>query len=70
VLRVRRDHPGPDPDVYEANVTLDIVNPGQPYAAFATNFIDEDTDPGFFFVPPDPPGWRHELPNRYLVYSK
>ena len=62
--------PGKDPDVYEANVTLDIVDPGQPYAAFATNFLDEDTDPGFFFVPPDPPGWRHELPNRYLVYRK
>jgi hypothetical protein len=62
--------PGPDAAVYEANVTLDIVDPAQPYAAFATNFFDEDTDPGFLFVPPTPPGWRHELPNRYLVYSK
>jgi hypothetical protein len=56
--------------VYEANVTLDIVDPGQPYAAFATNFFDADSDPGFLFVPPTPPGWRHDLPNRYLVYSK
>jgi hypothetical protein len=62
--------PGPDAAVYEANVTLDIVDPGQPYAAFATNFIDVDSDPGFLFVPPAPPGWRHDLPNRYLVYSK
>ena len=62
--------PGPDAAVYEANVTLDIVDPGQPYAAFATNFFDWDDDPGFLFVPPTPPGWRHELPNRYLVYSK
>jgi len=63
-------NPGPDADVYEANVTLDIVDPGQPYAAFATNFFDADSDPGFLFVPPTPPGWRHDLPNRYLVYSK
>ena len=62
--------PGPDPAVYEANVTLDIVDPAQPYAAFATNFFDVDDDPGFLFVPPAPPGWRHELPNRYLVYRK
>jgi hypothetical protein len=62
--------PGPDAAVYEANVTLDIVDAGQPYAAFATNFLDVDGDPGFVFVPPAPPGWRHDLPNRYLVYSK
>jgi hypothetical protein len=62
--------PGPDAAVYEANVTLDIVDPGQPYAAFATNFFDADADPGLLFVPPSPPGWRHDLPNRYLVYSK
>ena len=63
-------NPGPDAAVYEANVTLDIVDPAQPYAAFATNFFDVDSDPGFLFVPPAPPGWRHDLPNRYLVYSK
>ena len=62
--------PGPDAAVYEANVTLDIVDPAQPYAAFATSFYDYDSDPGFMFVPPADPGWRHELPNRYLVYSK
>jgi len=62
--------PGQDPAVYEANVTFDISDPGQPYAAFATNFFDVDDDPGFVFVPPAPPGWRHELPNRYLVYRQ
>lgn len=62
--------PGPDAAVYEANVTLDITDPGQPYAAFATNFFDVDADPGLLFVPPSPPGWRHDLPNRYLVYRK
>ncbi len=62
--------PGPDPDVYEANVTFDISDPAQPYAAFATSFYDYDLDPGFMFVPPSPPGWRHELPNRFIVYRK
>lgn len=61
--------PGPDPALIEANVTVDIVDPGQPYAAFATNFFDIDDDPGFLFVPPVTPGIRHEQPNRYLVYS-
>jgi hypothetical protein len=62
--------PGADAAVYEANVTFDITDPGQPYAAFATNFFDVDADPGFLFVPPAIPEWRHELPNRYLVYRK
>jgi hypothetical protein len=62
--------PGPDAAVYEANVTFDIVDKAQPYAAFATTFFDIDNDPGFLFVPPQPPGWRHDLPNRYMVYDK
>ena len=62
--------PGPDAAVYEANVTFDITDPAQPYAAFATSFFDVDDDPGFLFVPPAAPGWRHELPNRYLVYAQ
>jgi hypothetical protein len=70
IFQLPTPNPGPDAAVYEANVTLDIVDPAQPYAAFATSFLDVDDDPGFLFVPPTPPGWRHELPNRYLVYSK
>jgi hypothetical protein len=70
IYQVPTPNPGPDAAVYEANVTLDIVDPAQPYAAFATNFFDVDADPGELFVPPSQPGWRHELPNRYLVYSK
>ena len=62
--------PGVDSDVYEANVTFDIVDRAQPYAAFATSFFDYDDDPGFLFVPPAAAGWRHELPNRYLVYQR
>jgi hypothetical protein len=62
--------PGADAAVYEANLTFDITDPGQPYAAFATNFFDVDDDPGFLFVPPAVAQWRHELPNRYLVYHQ
>ena len=59
--------PGPDPALIEANVTVD---PAQPYAAFATNFLDVDNDPGFLGVPATAAGFRHELPNRYLIYSE
>ena len=40
------------------------------YAAFATNFLDLDNDPGFLGVPASAAGFRHELPNRYLLYSE
>jgi hypothetical protein len=63
---------GPDPRLIEANITVYVDLPGQPYAAFATNFYDIDNDPGFPFLPPIPPetsGWRYDLPNRYLVYG-
>ena len=63
-------NPGPDPALIEANVTVDIVDPAQPYAAFATNFLDVDNDPSFLGAPPTSAGWRHELPNRYLIYSE
>ena len=69
VFSLATPNPGPDPWLIEANVTVDIVDPGQPYAAFATNFLDVDNDPGFLFVPPASAGFRHELPNRYLIYS-
>jgi len=69
VFSLATPNPGPDPWLIDANVTVDIVNPGQPYAAFATNFLDVDNDPGFLFVPPASAGFRHELPNRYLIYS-
>jgi hypothetical protein len=70
LFQVPTPDPGPDPAVMEANITLDIVDPGQPYAAFATDFYDLDNDPGFAFVPPTTPGWRRDQPNRYIVYSK
>jgi len=70
VFKLDTPNPGPDPSLIESNVTVDIVDPAQPYAAFATNFLDIDNDPGVLGVPPAAPGFRHELPNRYLIYSE
>ena len=70
VFALATPNPGPDPALIEANVTVDIVDPAQPYAAFATNFLDIDNDPGFLGVPASAAGFRHELPNRYLIYSE
>jgi hypothetical protein len=62
-------NPGADPWLIEANVTAYIDAPAQPFAAFATKFYDYDNDPGFPFFPPVSPGYRYDLPNRYLIYS-
>jgi hypothetical protein len=70
VFSIRPPDPGPNPKLYEANVTVDVDGFVQPYAAFATNFFDVDDDPGFLFVPSTQAGFRHLLPNRYLVYSE
>jgi hypothetical protein len=62
---------GADPWLIEANVTVYVDIPAQPFAAFATNFYDIDNDPGFPFNPPIPPetaGYRYDLPNRYLIF--
>jgi hypothetical protein len=61
--------PGPNPALIEANVTVEVTDPAQPYAAFATNFFDIDYDPGFLGIPATSAGWQNELPNRYLLYS-
>ena len=63
--------PGPQPQLYENNFTIDITNAGQPFAAFATWHIEEYTDPPFF-GPPSPPvyQWSYRQPARYLVYSE
>jgi hypothetical protein len=67
---------GGDPWLIEANVTVYVDVPAQPFAAFATNFYDIDNDPGFPFnppylpnVPPEAAGYRYDLPNRYLIFS-
>jgi hypothetical protein len=68
---------GADPWLIEANVTVYVDQPAQPFAAFATSFYDIDNDPGFPFpppynylptVPPENAGYRYDLPNRYLIF--
>lgn len=63
--------PGVNPDLFEANVTVDITDQAQPYAAFATHHVSVDADPGFLGIPPQP-GWQllHNIPMRYLVYRQ
>jgi hypothetical protein len=56
--------------VAEGTAATTSGDPAQPYAAFATNFLDIDNDPGFLGVPASAAGFRHELPNRYLIYSE
>jgi hypothetical protein len=66
---------GSDPWLIEANVTVYVDVPAQPFAAFATSFYDIDNDPGFPFnppylppVPPEGAGYRYDVPNRYLIF--
>jgi hypothetical protein len=65
------DDPGVNPALFEANVTVDITDPVQPYAAFATHHVSVDADPGFLGIPPQP-GFQllHNIPMRYLVYRQ
>lgn len=70
VFQLSPGDPGPNPKLFEANILVDVDGFVQPYSAFATTFFDVDDDPGFLFVPPNPPGFRHEIPNRYMIYRK
>lgn len=60
--------PGPNPQLVEMNVTADITNPAQPFAAFCTQWFDLDNDPGFPVGQAG--GFRNQIPLRYLIYRK
>ncbi|MGJ3249123.1 MAG: hypothetical protein ACFE0I_24000 [Elainellaceae cyanobacterium] len=62
--------PGINPQLVEVNVTADIVNAAQPYAAFSTNHVDIDREPPFLFVPGVSPELQHDVPLRYLIYRQ
>lgn len=69
--------PGPNPHIFELNVTFDCLDPAQPWAAFATQWWDGDTDPGWPWWLPGPtiptvPPWlrRVQIPLRYMVFRK
>ena len=69
IFSLATPNPGADPWLIEANLTVYVDSPAQPFAAFATKFLDLDNDPGVPFFPPVNAGWRYELPNRYLIYT-
>jgi hypothetical protein len=54
------------PEIYEVNVTADIIESPQPYSAFATFHDDVDTEISIFGnVGPER---QHDAPNRYMIY--
>jgi hypothetical protein len=59
--------PGVDPDLIEANVTVDIVDAAQPWAAFGTQHVSVDPDP-LFQVPGNQ--LLNNTPMRYMTYRK
>jgi len=63
------------PNLYEINVTADAVDKKcpQPFAAFATRFLDIDNDPDGLPFPLDAaigPHVHNELPMRFMVYKR
>lgn len=62
--------PGLNPKLYETILTADIMEGGQPLAAFSTWHYDYDKEPGFLGLPPKPEHWQFEIPARYLVYRE
>jgi hypothetical protein len=62
--------PGGDPYLMEANITVDITDLAQPWAAFATWHFDIESDPGFLWVAATGPQLQHDIPMRYLIYSE
>ena len=62
--------PGVNPQLYECTLTADIVETGQPMAAFSSWHFDLDTEPPFFGQPGMGPVWHYDLPARYLVYRR
>ena len=63
-------NPGLNPRLIELNVTADIMNPAQPFAAFSTWQLDVDSEPGFLGLPDTPSEFQHDIPMRYLIYPK
>lgn len=60
------------PELIEQHVTLDIVQGGQPYAAFGTQVLDVDAEPSwlFGFPPAVPAQLEHDIPTKYMVYPQ
>jgi hypothetical protein len=68
--RFRPADPGANPSLYETTLTADIVETGQPMAAFSTWHLDLDLEPGFLRRPTVARQWQYDIPARFLVYRK
>jgi hypothetical protein len=59
---------GSNPQLFEVNTTVDIVDSTQPFAAFSTWWVDIDTQPPFLGIPGTTPSLKNDFPLRYLVF--
>jgi hypothetical protein len=60
------------PDLYEANLVMDIVSaaPGlPPFAGYATWVLDPDVELPTLFTPGQGPRLQHDIPARFLMYQ-
>ena len=62
--------PGDRPNLLETTLTADIVETGQPLAAFSTWHVDLDQEPAFLSLPTAGAHLQFERPARFLVYRK
>jgi len=62
--------PGINPRLYEVNLTVDILQSGQPLAIFGSWHRDPSTEPAFMGEPTMGPHDQFERPARFLVYRK
>jgi hypothetical protein len=62
--------PGVNPRLLETSVTVDIVEGGQPMAAFSTWHFNPDAEPPFLGLPASAAGFQYDIPARFLVYRK
>ena len=63
--------PDGQPNLYEGNMVMDIVGPGQglpPFAGYSTWVIDPDIELPFLFAPGQAPRLQHDIPARFLLY--
>jgi len=58
------------PELFELNVTADILESPQPYSGFATWHANADNEPSWFgtFPPATAPQLLHDVQNRYMCY--
>ncbi len=71
IFSLATPNPGPDPALIEANVTVaNIADPAEPYATSRPTSWTWTTARASWGIPATAAGFRHELPNRYLIYSE